>query len=162
MALKILRADSYGGEIEIFERDILKKITEVSLGSSHEGRHHVSHLVDEFKHVGPHGEHVCLVFDVLGHHLYYQAVHFEAERIPAGPMKCIARQLLLGLDFLHRECGVIHTGMTTLILRIILFQAVKTPSSQTYNRRISFSNSRTQMRLYRDIYLMFLRGLTTV
>lgn len=115
VALKILRAEVYGGEHEIFEREILRKVAKVSSTSNHEGRHHISYLLDEFKHTGPNGEHVCFVFDVLGHHLYHQAVHFKYERIPAEVMKIIARQLLLALDFLHRECGVIHTGMIMII-----------------------------------------------
>lgn len=79
---------------------------------SHEGRAHVSHLLSKFKHKGPNGEHVCLVFDVLGHHLGFQTVKYEDGRLPVKTVKLIAKQLLLGLDFLHRECGIIHTGMT--------------------------------------------------
>ncbi|OBT54473.1 hypothetical protein VE04_04346 [Pseudogymnoascus sp. 24MN13] len=32
-------------------------------------------------------------------------------RIPAAVMKEVARQLLQGLDYLHRECGIIHTDL---------------------------------------------------
>lgn len=111
MALKILRADCYGGPHDIFEREILSKITEVSRESVHEGRHYVSSPLEEFKHAGPNGEHVCFVFDVLGYHLDFQSAKHEDGRIPVNSMKKITRQLLLGLDFLHRECGVIHTGI---------------------------------------------------
>lgn len=116
MALKILRADSYGGAHDLFETEILSKISEVSKKSSHQGRSHVMHLLDRFKHKGPNGEHVCLVFDVLGHNLNFQTCKFEDERLPVKSVKLIAKQLLLGLDFLHRECGVIHTGMTQHIV----------------------------------------------
>jgi serine/threonine-protein kinase SRPK3 len=111
VALKVLRADCYDGSHDIFETEILSKITEVSRQSSHPGRNHVLHHLDKFKHNGPNGEHVCLAFDVLGHHLDFQTAKYEDGRLPVNAVKLIAKQTLLGLDFLHRECGVIHTGM---------------------------------------------------
>ncbi|KIE03726.1 Protein kinase-like domain protein, partial [Metarhizium majus ARSEF 297] len=116
----MLRADCYGGTHDIFETEILSKICEVSRQSSHEGRAHVSHLLSKFKHKGPNGEHVCLVFDVLGHHLGFQTVKYEDGRLPVKTVKLIAKQLLLGLDFLHRECGIIHTDLkpTNILLEL--------------------------------------------
>ena len=111
VALKMLRADCYGGSHDIFEREILYKISEVSRKSAHEGRNYVSSLLGSFQHTGPNGKHVCFIFDVLGHHLYFQTNKYESGRIPVKAVKTITRQLLLGLDFLHRECGIIHTGM---------------------------------------------------
>ena len=67
-------------------------------------------LRSQFKHEGPNGEHVCFVFDVLGYHLDHQTAWFKHGRLPVRAVKTITRQLLLGLDFLHRECGIIHTG----------------------------------------------------
>lgn len=114
VALKILRADCYGGPHDIFERQILSKISDVSGKSPHEGRCHVLPLLDHFKHEGPNGHHVCFVFDVLGHHLDFQSAKFEDGKLPVKAVKAITRQLLLGLDFLHRECGIIHTGMSVI------------------------------------------------
>lgn len=114
VALKILRADCYGGPHDIFEREILSKISDVSGKSSHEGRCNVLPPLDHFKHEGPNGPHVCFVFNVLGHHLGFQSAKFKDGRLPVKAVKAITRQLLLGLDFLHRECGVIHTGMSII------------------------------------------------
>ena len=111
MALKILRTDCYNGPRDIFEQEILSKITDLSNKRTHKGRHHVLPLRDEFKHKGPNGEHVCFVFDVLGYNLDHQAIWFKHKRLPVRAVKVSTRQLLLGLDFLHRECGIIHTGM---------------------------------------------------
>ena len=113
VALKMLRAGCYGGPHDIFEREILSKISQVSTTSTHKGRHHVSPLLDHFRHTGPNGNHVCLVFDVLGHHMDFQTAKYADGRLPVQSVRTIARQLLLGLDFLHKECGVIHTGMDT-------------------------------------------------
>ncbi|KAJ5577020.1 protein kinase [Penicillium sp. DV-2018c] len=112
VALKILRADCYGTLHDIFEGEMLSKITDLSAKSNHDGRNHVLPLLDEFKHEGPNGQHVCFVFDVLGHHLIYQTINYEDGRLPIKVVRTITRQLLLGLDFLHEECGIIHTGTT--------------------------------------------------
>lgn len=115
----MLRADCYGGHHDIFEREILFRISEVARRSSHLGRNYVSHLLEHFTHTGPNGDHVCLAFDVLGHHLDFQTARYEDGKLPVTVVKVITRQLLLGLDFLHRECGVIHTGMANPIGRVL-------------------------------------------
>ncbi|KAG6111619.1 hypothetical protein E4U13_004738 [Claviceps humidiphila] len=111
VALKILRADSYGGPQPIFECEILAKIREVSQRSSHEGPKYISPLLDQFTHGGPNGDHVCLVFDVLGYHLGLQTAFYNNGLLPGKAVKEIIRQVLTGLDFLHRECGVIHSNL---------------------------------------------------
>lgn len=127
----MLRADCYGDTHDIFETEILSKICKVSRKSSHEGCTHVLHLLDKFKHKGPNGEHVCLVFDVLGHHLDFQTAKYEDGKLPVQAVKLIAKQLLLGLDFLHRECGIMHTGMTyhIMCISVFLFVIANIPAS---------------------------------
>ncbi|KAJ6119072.1 protein kinase, partial [Penicillium samsonianum] len=112
VALKILRADCYGGSHDIFEREILSKLSDISRKSNHGGRPYVLPVLDQFKHEGPNGQHICFVFDVLGHHLDFQTAKYRNGRLPIKAVRTIARQLPLGLDFLHRECGIIHTGTT--------------------------------------------------
>ncbi|KAH8434562.1 uncharacterized protein LDX57_012205 [Aspergillus melleus] len=111
VALKVLRSDCYDGRHDIFERESLSKISEVSKQSPHQGRNYVSHLLEQFTHTGPNGDHVCLAFDVLGHHLDFQSAKYEDGKLPVKAVKVIVRQLLFGLDFLHRECGIVHTGI---------------------------------------------------
>ncbi|KAL5365275.1 kinase-like domain-containing protein [Aspergillus floccosus] len=107
--IPILRADCYGCRRDIFESEIPSKTSEASERSSHEGRNHVLQLVDQFKHTGFNGDHVCFVFDVLGHHLDFQSAKYED-----------GKQLLLGLDFLHRECGTIQADLkpTNILLQL--------------------------------------------
>ncbi|KAL4943337.1 hypothetical protein BDV06DRAFT_234751 [Aspergillus oleicola] len=123
VALKILRADCYsgsGGSKNIFEREILLKISEVSRQSLHQGSKYVSHVLEQFTHSGPNGDHVCFAFDVLGHHLDFQTAKFEDGRLPVRAVRVIARQLLLALDFLHGEVGVVHTDLkpTNILLEL--------------------------------------------
>ncbi|KAJ5715139.1 protein kinase [Penicillium malachiteum] len=116
VALKILRADCYGGSHDIFEREILSRLSKFAGKSNHGGRHYVLPLLDQFGHEGPNGQHVCFVFNVLSHHLDFQTAKFEDGRLPLKAVRTIARRLLLGLDFLHRECGIIHTRTAICLL----------------------------------------------
>ncbi|KAF1734413.1 Serine/threonine-protein kinase SRPK [Beauveria bassiana] len=120
VALKLLRAACYGGSHDIFERENLSSISEVSRRSSHKGHKNLLHLLEQFNHKGPNGDHVCLVFDVLGHHLDFQTAKYKDGRLPVKAVKEIARHLLMGLDFLHRECGIIHTDLkpTNILLEL--------------------------------------------
>jgi serine/threonine-protein kinase SRPK3 len=115
VALKILRSDCYGGSHD-FEREILSRLSKISMKSNHGGRHYVLPLLDQFEHEGPNGQHVCFVFDVLGHHLDFLTAKYKYGRLPLKAVRTLARQLLLGLDFLHKECGIIHTGTADRLL----------------------------------------------
>ncbi|KAL9609607.1 MAG: hypothetical protein Q9167_005631 [Letrouitia subvulpina] len=109
VALKILTAESYGGEKEIYELSILRHIKTVN--PDHPGYKHVICLLDEFRHTGPHGVHVCLVFEVMGEDLVTLARRYSDKKLPIHIVKQVARQLFLGLDYLHRSCKVVHTDI---------------------------------------------------
>lgn len=108
VALKILTADSYGGEKDIYELSILRHIKPAN--ADHPGFQHVICLLDDFQHTGPHGVHVCLVFEVMGEDLAALVRRYRDKKLPIHLVKQVARQLLLGLDYLHRSCKVVHTG----------------------------------------------------
>ncbi|KAI9749813.1 MAG: asparagine synthetase [Chaenotheca gracillima] len=109
VALKILTANSYGGEKEVFELEILRHIE--TANPDHPGHRHVISLLDNFRHTGTNGEHVCLVFEVMGEDLLGLSRRYRGEKIPVHLVKQIAKQLFLGLDYLHRSCKVVHTDM---------------------------------------------------
>ena len=108
IALKILTAESHGVENPVFEMEILKHIS--TADRNHAGYNHVIHLLDNFQHSGPNGQHLCLVFQVMGETVGSLRRRCPNRQIPVVLAKKIAQQLLLGLDYLHRSCGVIHTG----------------------------------------------------
>ncbi|THY05311.1 serine protein kinase Sky1 [Aureobasidium pullulans] len=110
-ALKILNSDFYNGHHQIFELEVMQKVTAVSNQSQHPGKNHVTYLKNHFDLEGPTGKHVCMVMPLLGDSIAEKATTGHIIRIPPQTVRNIAKQMLLALDFLHRECGVIHTDL---------------------------------------------------
>nr|KAF6320162.1 hypothetical protein mMyoMyo1_018357 [Myotis myotis] len=54
---------------------------------------------------------VCMVFEVLGHHLLKWIIKSNYQGLPLRCVKSIIRQVLQGLDYLHRKCKIIHTDI---------------------------------------------------
>jgi len=69
---------------------------------------------DSFKIQGPMGPHMCLVYEPMREPLWL------FQRRMSGGVYCFAllgyavKFLLIGLDYLHNECKVIHTGVLSL------------------------------------------------
>ena len=74
-------------------------------------------LLDDFKVAGVNGTHVCMVFEVLGHNLLKFIIRSNYRGIPIPNVKLIIKQVLQGLDYLHRKCQIIHTDVITKILK---------------------------------------------
>ncbi|KAI9803126.1 MAG: serine/threonine protein kinase, CMGC group [Piccolia ochrophora] len=109
VALKVVRSASHYTETAIDEIKLLNKIVQAK--PDHPGRRHVVSLLDSFEHKGPNGVHVCMVFEVLGENLLGLIKRWDHRGIPMELVKQITKQVLLGLDYLHRECGIIHTDL---------------------------------------------------
>lgn len=62
-------------------------------------------------HNGPHGKHFVMVFEILGVNLLEVIKRYNYKGVPLPLVRILARQLLLGLDYLHRICQVIHTDL---------------------------------------------------
>ncbi|KAI0261768.1 kinase-like domain-containing protein [Gloeopeniophorella convolvens] len=82
-----------------------------SPSQTHPGRSHVISFLDHFRHKGPNGTHVCMVFEVLGENLLGLIKRHQRKGVPQHLVRQIAKQVLLGLDYMHRCCGVIHTDL---------------------------------------------------
>lgn len=65
-------------------------------------------LVDSFTIMD--GKHDCLVFEPLREPLWLYCRRYVGGVIPADILKIILQMVLHGLDYLHSECQVIHTG----------------------------------------------------
>ena len=98
----------------MYELAILQHVS--AADPSQAGYKHVIQLLDNFEHTGPNGKHLCLIFKVMGESVGALRRRFPADQIPAALWKQITRQGLLGLDYLHQSCGVIHTGLWLIVL----------------------------------------------
>lgn len=109
VALKIVKSEAKYRDAAEDEIKILRKVAEEI--ERHPRSNHVVQLLDDFVHIGPNGEHVCMVFEVLGENLLKVIRRYEHNGLPLFLVKRIVEQVLLGLDLLHRDCGIIHTDL---------------------------------------------------
>ncbi len=71
----------------------------------------VVRLLDSFYHQGPNGLHMCMVFELLGYNLLSVVKRYNYQCIPISIVKSMVRQMCTALDFLHRQCSIIHTDL---------------------------------------------------
>ena len=109
VALKVVKSAPRYTETALDEIKLLQRL--ISSDQTHPGRSHVISFLDHFKHKGPNGVHVCMVFEVLGENLLGLIKRHQAKGVPIGLVRQISKQVLLGLDYMHRSCGVIHTDL---------------------------------------------------
>ncbi|EDO15132.1 hypothetical protein Kpol_413p7 [Vanderwaltozyma polyspora DSM 70294] len=126
VAMKIVRSDKVYTEAAKDEIKLLRSVTNSS-GSNNTsssssptrgptlslspGSNYILTLLDDFVHKGQNGNHIVMVFEVLGENLLALIKKYEHRGIPLIYVKQIAKQLLLGLDYMHRKCGIIHTDI---------------------------------------------------
>lgn len=72
---------------------------------------HVVQLLNAFIYKGPYGSHFCMVFEILGVNLLELIKKYEYNGCPAHLCRKIAKQCLIGLDYLHNICKIIHTDL---------------------------------------------------
>jgi serine/threonine-protein kinase SRPK3 len=68
-------------------------------------------LCDYFETVGPNGVHVCMVFETMGPNVLTLIKKFDFKGVPLDIIKKLTADCLVGLDYLHRICGIIHTDL---------------------------------------------------
>ena len=72
---------------------------------------HNLQMYDQFFHHAAHGRHSVMAFEVLGRNLLTLIKRFKYEGIPMPIVREITKQTLMGLDYLHRICNIIHTDL---------------------------------------------------
>ncbi|KAG0303893.1 serine/threonine protein kinase, CMGC group, partial [Dissophora globulifera] len=109
VALKVVKSASHYTETAVDEIKLLERV--VTANPDAPGRKYVVELLDHFVHRGPNGLHVCMVFEVLGENLLSVIKRYRHRGIPVHLVRQIMHQVLMGLDYMHRECGIIHTDL---------------------------------------------------
>lgn len=109
VALKIVKSAQHFTETALDEIRILKAVRESD--PSDPKRNKTVQLLNDFKISGVNGVHVCMVFEVLGHHLLKLIIKSNYRGIPRANVRTIMRQVLEGLDYLHTKCRIIHTDI---------------------------------------------------
>ena len=69
-------------------------------------------LLNCFLYQGKKGEYFCKVYEIMGVNLLEIIKRYNYKGIPLPYVRIIVRQILIGLDFLHRICHIIHTDLT--------------------------------------------------
>ena len=72
---------------------------------------HVVQLLNSFMHYGANGDHFVMVFEILGVNLLEIMKRYDYRGIPIPLVRKISKQVLIGLDYLHRICKIIHTDL---------------------------------------------------
>ncbi|ODV63132.1 kinase-like protein [Ascoidea rubescens DSM 1968] len=112
VAVKIVRSAKHYTETSIDEIKLLKKVKNFNTNNNNNiGQHNVIKLLDDFTINGPNGNHIVMIFEILGENLLSLIKKFKHNGIPTILVKQIAKQILFALDFLHRNCGIIHTDL---------------------------------------------------
>ncbi|XP_077219891.1 uncharacterized protein LOC143854052 [Tasmannia lanceolata] len=107
VALKVQKSAQHYTEAAMDEITILKQIA----GGDPEDNKCVVKLLDHFKHSGPNGQHICMVFEYLGDNLLTLIKYSDYRGIPLPMVKEICFHVLVGLDYLHRQLSIIHTDL---------------------------------------------------
>ncbi|EPQ05660.1 Serine/threonine-protein kinase SRPK2 [Myotis brandtii] len=110
VAMKVVKSAQHYTETALDEIKLLKCVRESD--PSDPNKDMVVQLIDDFKISGMNGIHnVCMVFEVLGHHLLKWIIKSNYQGLPLRCVKSIIRQVLQGLDYLHSKCKIIHTDI---------------------------------------------------
>lgn len=90
------------------EREVKGHIS--TADSSHRGRSLIRTLLDSFEVKGPEGSYSCLIYPPIREPLSIYQRRFDDRKIPLPLIKTYIRALLTGLNYLHEECRIVHTG----------------------------------------------------
>ncbi|XP_009390830.2 uncharacterized protein LOC103977122 [Musa acuminata AAA Group] len=107
VALKIQKSAPEFAQAALHEIELLSAIAQGDTSNSK----FIVRLIDHFKHSGPNGQHLCLVIEFLGDSLLRLVKYNHYKGIGLNRVRNICRSILVGLDYLHREVGIIHTDL---------------------------------------------------
>ncbi|PYI25564.1 putative serine/threonine-protein kinase [Aspergillus indologenus CBS 114.80] len=107
VALKIINSND--GDDALHEREIERHVSQQN--PEHRGRVILRTCLDDFEIPGPQGKHMCLVYEPMREPLWILQRRFVDRKLPLPIAKAYIYFLLVGLDYLHSECKVVHTDL---------------------------------------------------
>ncbi|KAJ8655629.1 hypothetical protein O0I10_008718 [Lichtheimia ornata] len=108
-AMKVVKSAKHYTETALDEIKLLERVAESDPKAL--GAQFVTAIEDHFMVKGQNGTHVCMTFEVLGENLLALIKRYKHRGLPIRLVKQISKQMLLGLDYLHRICQIIHTDL---------------------------------------------------
>ncbi|KAF4213392.1 hypothetical protein CNMCM5878_000026 [Aspergillus fumigatiaffinis] len=107
VALKIINCNN--ADDARHEKEIESHISQQN--PEHRGRVILRTCLDDFEVTGPEGKHMCLVYEPMREPLWILQRRFVDRKLPLPIAKAYIYFLLVGLDYLHSECKVVHTDL---------------------------------------------------
>ncbi|KAJ4966636.1 hypothetical protein NE237_018485 [Protea cynaroides] len=107
VALKIQKSAAEFARAALHEIEVLSAIADGDPSNSK----CTVRLIDYFRHAGPNGQHLCMVFEFLGDSLLRLIRYKCYNGLELNEVREICRWILQGLDYLHRELNIIHTDL---------------------------------------------------
>ncbi|XP_044482208.1 SRSF protein kinase 1-like [Mangifera indica] len=118
VALKIQKSAAEFTQAALHEIEILSAIADGDPSHSK----CVVRLIDQFKISGPNGQHHCMVLEFLGDSLLRLIKYNHYKGLELNKVREICKCILIGLDYLHRELGILHADLKPE--NILLFSTI--------------------------------------
>ncbi|KAF1761174.1 hypothetical protein GCK72_009428 [Caenorhabditis remanei] len=108
-AMKIVKSAEHYTEAALDEIKLLLCVR--GADPTDTGCHKVVQLLDEFTVTGINGQHVAMVFEVLGCNLLKLIIRSNYRGLHLEQVRKICKQILEALRYMHEQCKIIHTDI---------------------------------------------------
>ncbi|CAH8517347.1 unnamed protein product [Schistosoma turkestanicum] len=109
VAMKVVKSAPHYTDTALDEIKLLSCVRESAPDDPFQNK--TVQLLDDFRVSGVNGNHVCMIFEVLGHNLLKLIIRSQYRGIPLENVRSIIKQTLQGLHYLHTKCHIIHTDI---------------------------------------------------
>ncbi|SOV73831.1 serine/threonine protein kinase [Plasmodium sp. gorilla clade G3] len=102
-------------------------------------------FIDSFEHKGPNGTHICMVFEFMGPNLLSLIKHYDYKGIPLNLVRKIATHVLIGMQYLHDVCKIIHSDIKPE--NVLVSPLTTIPKPKDYTKDKLEPNKSTQVEI---------------
>ena len=104
-----INVNTLTGDFLSGRRKIAEKIA--TSNPQHPGYGHVRFMIETFKVRARGKEHLCIAYDVLREPIDTCMSKWKERRFNGAKLRILLKALLQGLDYMHSQCGVVHTDL---------------------------------------------------